>query len=376
MIETISTSQALCERLRELIRREGPITFHDWMRTALYDPALGYYCREGNTKWGREGDYRTSPERSPLFAATFARYFARLYEELERPSEWTIVEAGAGDGRFAYVVLKTLQEFFPDVFAATRYFIDEVSSTSRAQARKRLQPFAERVEFRNLDDETDEWTVNPGIVFSNELLDAFPIHRVTMQNGELREFYVALGANGEFEWTLGPLSKSTIGSYLDELDFELTEGEVAEVNLEIEQWLNRVANRLRRGFLITVDYGLTAGELYVSSAAGGRGGSTLRSFHRHEIVSDVLARPGDQDLTTTVDWTFVQRAGEHLVFQLVKFERLDKFLLAAGLLDQLELESGGSYSEAAKLGLSTGAREMILPGGMAASFQVLVQNKN
>ncbi len=95
-----SNSLSLAQRLKEQIRREGPITFHDWMKAALYDPVGGYYRRADLKRWGREGDYRTSPERSELFTATFARYFAKLYDELQRPSHWTIVEAGAGSGTF------------------------------------------------------------------------------------------------------------------------------------------------------------------------------------------------------------------------------------------------------------------------------------
>ena len=132
---------ALGERIRERIRREGPITFCDWMRMALYDEDEGYYCRSDRQKWGRAGDYRTSPERSSLFAATFARYFARLYEQLGRPREWTIVEVGAGDGRFAGGVLETLQDSFPSVFSATRYVVDEAGSHSRSLAQERLEPF-------------------------------------------------------------------------------------------------------------------------------------------------------------------------------------------------------------------------------------------
>ena len=98
---------SLAERLKETIQREGPVTFHDWMKAALYDPAGGYYRRPDLQRWGREGDYRTSPERSELFAATFARYFAKLYSELQQPEDWTIVECGVGNGSFAAGVLHT-----------------------------------------------------------------------------------------------------------------------------------------------------------------------------------------------------------------------------------------------------------------------------
>src|SRR5690242_20705955 len=121
-----SHAPTLADRLRERIERDGPITFHDWMQAALYDEHDGYYRRAGRLRQGRAGDYRTAPETSPLFGATFARYFAQCYSELCSPSKWTIVEKGAGRGDFAHAVLVTLRDNFPAVFAATRYLIDEI----------------------------------------------------------------------------------------------------------------------------------------------------------------------------------------------------------------------------------------------------------
>jgi len=371
MIQTIPNTSTLAARLRERIKSEGPIPFCDWMEAALYDPQDGYYCRTDRTKWGREGDYRTSPERSSLFAATFARYFAKLYGELGSPTRWTIVEAGAGDGRFASGVLQTLQRSFPDVFAATSYVIDEVSSHSRSLARERLQPFADRVELKKLVDAE----VDPGVVFSNELLDAFPVHRVTRQDTGLREFYVGVGDDGNFEWLLGaprPDSSPRLLEYFEECGVQLGEGQIAEVSLEIEEWLRRVADKMRKGYVVTVDYGLAAEDL--CSATANQGG-TLRGFHRHEFVDDLLARPGEQDLTATVNWSFVKSVGARLGLEIVEFERQDRFLLAAGLLEQLEVEARQCKGEAGRLRISTAAREMILPDGMASHFQVLVQTK-
>ncbi len=368
MIETIHSAPALAERIRERIEREGPITFCDWMRMALYDEREGYYCRDDRQKWGRAGDYRTSPERSSLFAATFARYFARLYEQLGSPREWTIVEVGAGDGRFASGVLETLQESFPSVLSATRYLVDEAGSYSRSLARERLEPFLDRVEFRALDDVE----VDPGLVFTNELLDAFPVHRVIMHGSQFQEFYVTVGADGDFHWTVGTPSTPRLADYFAQCGIQLADGGLAEVNLEIEEWLRKVSSKIHAGYLITVDYGASAEDLY-RSAAPAQG--TLRSFHQHRIVEDVLAQPGEHDLTTTVDWSFVKRIGERLGFELIEFDRQDKFLLAAGLLNQCEVETQRSEGEAAKLRLRTAAREMILPDGMAAHFQVLVQKK-
>jgi SAM-dependent MidA family methyltransferase len=131
--------------------------------------------------------------------------------------------------------------------------------------------------------------------------------------------------------------------------------------------------KLRQGYLVTVDYGAHADDLYSPQAAGE---GTLRGFHRHQFVADLLARPGEHDLTTTVNWSFVKSVGADLGLEVVDFQRQDKFLLAAGLLQQLEIAVRECEDQAEALRLSTAAREMVLPTGMAAHFQVLVQKKS
>lgn len=365
-----SGAPTLAERLRARIRRAGSITFRDWMEAALYDEHSGYYFRRDLKRWGRAGDYRTAPERSPLFAATFASYFAKLYEELGAPRDWTIFEAGAGAGDFAHGVLQTLQRDYPHIFSATRYVIDEASTDARERARQRLSEFTGQVEFRRLS-ETSE-AVNEGIVFSNELLDAFPVHRVTMHDGKLFELFVGLDEANEFIWTKHEPSTPQLNDYLARSGVELSEGQIAEVNFEVEGWMRYAANVFKRGYLILVDYGAEASDLY---SASHRRSGTLRTFHHHSFAEDVLSRSGEQDLTTTIDWTNVKRIGAALGLQTFSFERQDKFLLHAGLLDQLERMTRAAPGEADALILTSGARELILPGGMSERFQVLVQKK-
>jgi SAM-dependent MidA family methyltransferase len=145
-----------------------------------------------------------------------------------------------------------------------------------------------------------------------------------------------------------------------------------EINLAVDEWLTSIASRLLYGYLVTVDYGAEASELY---GITGREQGTLRAFRRHQLVDDFLAHPGEQDLTTTIDWTFVMTRGERLGLETVEFARQDHFLLKAGLLEELEAIAAEAGSEAEKLRLRTSSREMILPDGMAARFQVLVQQK-
>ncbi|HEX8493065.1 MAG TPA: SAM-dependent methyltransferase [Pyrinomonadaceae bacterium] len=358
----------LADRLRQRIRRSGPVTFHEWMTAALYDPVEGYYYRRDLTRWGRTGDYRTSPERSPLFAATFARYFARLYEELGAPARFTIVEGGAGAGHFAAGVLETLRRDYPKIFAATRYVIDEASNDATERARATLNPFTERVEFQSFTKK--EAPLGEAIVFANELLDAFPVHRVTMRAGQLLELCVGCDAAGGFVWVECEPSTPRLVDYLQRLQVKLAEGQTAEINLEAVDWIARVASILQRGFLIMVDYGAEADELYNSNT---RRSGTLRAFHQHQFADDVLAHPGQQDLTTTVDWTSIKNACAQSGLQTVLFERQDRFLLQAGLLEELERLSANASSEAVAASLRVSARHMILPDAMSASFQVLVQ---
>lgn len=367
----VSTT-SLSERLRERIAREGPITFRDWMNASLYDAESGYYCRADRERWGPGGDYRTSPELTPLFAATFAGYFAKLYRELGEPAAWQIVECGAGNADFANDLLTRLERDFPQAFAAATYVVDEASKHSGEVARERLRRFSDRLEFAGIQ------TIKPGagVVFANELLDAFPVHRVVLRDGEYREFYVTADSEGHFQWIEGDLSsrlQAGLLGYLRLSGVEPADGVVFEVNFGIEEWLGRVAGVLSNGFLIIVDYGAAADQLF-SVTANVHG--TLRGFRQHEFVDDLLVNPGEHDLTSTVNWSVVKSIAEKLGFELLEFAQQDQFLLARGFLEQLGAETAMAVSESQRLRLSHQAREMILPDGMSSFFQVMVLKKN
>jgi SAM-dependent MidA family methyltransferase len=360
------TLETLEQRLRERIRRDGPITFYEWMKTALYDPIDGYYCRAGRRQ-GRSGDYRTAPELSPLFAATFADYFAKLFAALESPHAFTICEAGAGEGEFASGVLSSLQKYHPDVFHATTYVLDEVSRDARSQAAARLAPFNEKIEIRSLGA-----TKNPfdcGIIFSNELIDSFPVHRVVRREGNLQELCVDWKSD-RFTWTDCEVTPAVM-EYLQRCGIRIGDGQIIEVNLDAEKFIARAASVLKSGFIVTVDYGAERAELLSDEH---RFHGTLRAFRRHQFADDPLSHPGKQDLTTTVDWTQIREAGRRAALETVRFERLDQFLLAEGLLEKLEMLADG-LPDSQVLRLRASVRELIMPDGMAPSFQVLVHRK-
>jgi SAM-dependent MidA family methyltransferase len=186
----------------------------------------------------------------------------------------------------------------------------------------------------------------------------------------LSEFYVTIDSSGDFGWTTGPLSTPRLAEFCKA--YELVAGQVIEINLAIDDWLSQVAAKLEHGYVITVDYGAEAVDLYDHLQ---RPEGTLRGFASHSFVDDLLSKPGEYDLTSSVNWTQVKATSEKLGFEVVEFASQDKFLLTAGLLDQLEYRLGRAETDAEKTALTIGAREMILPGGMASSFQVLVQKR-
>lgn len=368
MISTAAeTELSLSDRLRARIRREGPISFHDWMQAALYDEREGYYCRRDIERRGRLGDYRTAPERTPLFAATFARYFIKLFEQLGSPSSWTIVEVGAGFGEFAAGILDHLKSNQPKIFAATTLLIDEAAEDGRERIASNLAGFEDVFRFARLNEINAELPF--GIVVSNELIDAFPVHRVVLRNGELRSLYVGLDQD-RFVWREQEIEAS-LADYCARAGFQLVEGQIVEINLAADEYVHEVASRLRRGFVVTVDYGAERAELVGSPY---RREGTLRAAYHHQFANNVLLEPGRRDLTTTIDWTQIMEAGAREGLKTIRFQRLDRFLLEEGILDELE-KRAGDVTEAGSLHLRAGAREMIMPDGMAASFDVLVQKK-
>jgi SAM-dependent MidA family methyltransferase len=209
-----------------------------------------------------------------------------------------------------------------------------------------------------------------GIVFSNELLDAFPVNRVVMREGRLRQLYVGLDQDG-FVWVESELEKS-VADYCDRIGLTLAEGQIFEISLDAEGFIARVAGLLDRGYVVTVDYGAARKDLLTDP---GRHDGTLRAYRRHQFGDNVLAKPGEQDLTTTIDWTQIVEAGARAGLETIRFDQLDQFLIAEGLLDRLGDITRSVMDRAEAMRLTTSARKLILPTGMAASFQVLVQEK-
>ena len=352
-------------RLKERIKFSGAITFCEWMDAALYGEPDGYYVRSDKIRWGRKGDYRTAPEISPLFAATFANYFAKLFE---KQNELTIIECGAGNGLFAFEVLRTLQEQFPSLFNSARYLIDELSEASRQRIKERLQSFSSHIEFCNLKEISTP--IQNAVIFSNELIDAFPVNRVALREGKLKEIFVDLNSNDEFVLIEKEPSTPRLAEYITKNKIKSLENQTIEINLAADDWLKHIAKILKNGFVVTVDYGVNAEDLYDFNP---HPNGTLRAFSKHEIIDEWLSHAGEVDLTTTVNWAAFQQTGEENNLETISLEPLDKFLLRVGLLEQLETATNKQENEIEKIRLRSGVKDLILPNGLGATHQVLVQ---
>jgi SAM-dependent MidA family methyltransferase len=318
---------------------------------------------------------------SSLFAATFAGYFAKLFAKLGSPEQFTIIEMGAGPGEFAKGVLTTLQCEYREVFDAASYIVEEFSASSRADCVARLTEFSDRVTVRSptvREGNLRELTLSEagasdgitGVIFSNELIDAFPVNRVVMRDGGLRQLFVGVD-DSQFVWRETELDEP-VAAYCERIGLKLREGQIAEINLDADAFVAHAASLLERGYVITVDYGAERTALLNSVE---RQQGTLRAFRAHQFADDVLAHPGQQDLTTTIDWTQMKEAGDRHRLRAVRFNRLDQFLSDSGLLHRIETIVQTTTDVAAAAQLTASAREMILPAGMASAFQVLIQEK-
>ena len=321
---------ALAEIIRSEAARAGAIPFACFMELALYHPIHGYYERTAPTV-GRQGDFFTSVSVGSLFGELLAFQFAEWLAELgtrnaqrgQADAPLQIVEAGAHDGRLAADILGWLHASRPELFAILDYRIVEPSPRRRARQEETLRAFAGRVRWFAQLSELAVAPPSPGIngvLFANELLDAFPVHRFGWDGAARRWFEWGVRCdNDRFVWVRLPVPDefpaSSLGfrdslAELETLNPELLavlpDGFTTEIAPAATAWWRQAAASLRHGRLLTLDYGLTTEQFFTPSRAGG----TLRAYHRHQAGADLLTQPGEQDLTAHVNFTALAAAGE------------------------------------------------------------------
>jgi len=356
-------------RLIARIERDGPITFRDFMQAALYDSEHGYYNTERG-KIGPQGDYYTSSNVHPAFGGVLARAFVALWSELVPvggPQPMRIVEMGAGTGRLAFDVLTELRDQHLEAFRRVDYTIVESSPEMLRRERELLGGFDGRVCWSTLE-ELQSAPIE-GIFFSNELVDALPAHRVRLTQSGIEEEYVT-SAGDRLALSWGQPSTHALIDYLDRAGVRLAAGQTIEINLDAIEWLGRVSSAIGRGFLVTIDYGDVSSLLYAQDRREG----TLRSFYKHRLVDSPLERPGEQDITASVNFTALVEYGADFGLETLSYERQVAFLVRMGLIDMIvERESANPALE--DLSKRLALKNLFVPGGVSDNFRVLIQKK-
>ena len=355
--------------LREEIAQAGPITFARFMDLALYHPEHGYYTglssNPEHERIGWNGDYYTNSDVHEALGWAIAKQLAEMDEVLDRPLPFTVVEMGAGKGLLARDILTCVADRYHDLFARVSYVLVDRSPMHRHVQQQTLAEWidipgkvvwAEDLTSLGRDSVT-------GVLLSNELVDAFPVHRVRMNQGRQEELYVDLSQD-QFRETPGPLSTPALSDYFSRLDITLQEGACTEVNLAAVDWMQEVARALTRGYVITIDYGHAAHDLYGPDRRQG----TLLGYYRHMIAEDPLIRVGEQDLTSHVDFTTLAQVGQEAGLDLTGFTNQMGFLISLGVESFLEsLEPGSPEFQAIV--------QLLRPEGMGRTFKLLIQQK-
>lgn len=311
----------------ERIQREGPITFAEYMRMALYEPGYGYYVT-GPARMGWEGDYYTSTDVSNFFAHCMGRQLQQLWEKLGSPNPFLLLEQGGGRGDLSRGVQDWSGEKSPDFAQALTCLTEDMRTGQDVR----------------LESQESDALPKPHVIISNELVDAFPVHVVEKRDNQLYEVYVD-ALSGRLREVLDVPESSEVTEYLDTYAIpwqSYQDGWRAEINLDAETWIRQIAQRLQTGYLLTIDYGEKAKNLYTPYRYRG----TLASYFQHQLTERNLARPGEQDLTAHVNFSSLIAEGRRQGLKLVKYTTQKDWLEELGINEELDELRSSQYAEA------------------------------
>ncbi|MCY3727808.1 MAG: SAM-dependent methyltransferase [Nitrospira sp.] len=366
-----SPDSPLMQHITALIRETGPLTFARFMELALYDEEHGYYMTGGGSSRttspiGREGgDFFTAPSLSPILAKCLVRQLEEIDERLGHPPVFHLVEMGPGDGTLLRDILQECREQQASFLPRLACIPVERSPVFRRRQQETLAGWKEQGEgIQWVDDLQSIVDASlTGTLLSNELVDAFPVHRVRMGQDGLQELYVTSRDHALQERWAEP-STPELASFLSDLDVELPVGFTTEINLEAVKWIKQVARVLDRGVVITIDYGHTAQDYFAPERKNG----TLMGYHRHTVSTNPYTRVGEQDLTAHVNFSSLAHTGEQAGLTTTGFTNLQHFLMSLGID---ELVKGWDQESA----VVRAAARLLRPHGMGTTFKVLMQHK-
>jgi SAM-dependent MidA family methyltransferase len=365
----------LLEEIIGRIRRspDGTIPFDEYMDLCLYFPRFGYYAGD-IVRTGKDGDFYTSAHIGGFMGKMLARYIARRSAASCSGSDrFLLAEWGGGAGEMAVQVLDELRNTFPDVYERLDFLSVETSPAHRRRQERRLSGHAGKTAW--IDG--DEWEraaarYDRAVVWSNELLDAFPVKRAVYESGGWREIRVGWNERNErLEERRLPLRDAALAAYLEQKPVEWQEGQQVEVNFRAMEWIRRMAASLpAAATLITIDYGDEDAELFAPHRLFG----TLRGYRRHTVTDDPFATPGEQDLTAHVNFSDLIACGREAGFDGHRLVTQQQFLVEAGILEELrEHRSADPFHPDARANRMI--RQLLLSDHMSELFKVLIQWK-
>jgi SAM-dependent MidA family methyltransferase len=349
------------------------IPFREYMELCLYHETLGYY-RNSATKIGKAGDFYTSSSVGTAMGEMLAAYVVNQWRQLDlNDCTLSLVEWGGGNGRLALHLLDELQRLEVPCYNRTTYTMIESSEFHQGLQKNNLESHAQRLRYCTEQQWLAE-TIEPKtyiIVIANELLDAFPVHRLRFHNNQLQESYVAWDESTQaFIEIWKPLQDMKLQNYADTEIKEWMNDQIVEVNLAADTWIYNIANRICDGQVILIDYGDTAEELYARHRHLG----TLMCYRKHQASDNPLIYQGEQDITAHVNFTACIRAGRNAGFSEHKLTTQREFLVNQGILHKLQDNyDPNPFSEAAKRNRSI--RQLLVSDQMSELFKVLILTK-
>jgi SAM-dependent MidA family methyltransferase len=335
------------------------ISYADFISAALYHPEFGYYMSE-KQKIGREGDFITTSNISDLYGRLVAKWVSSIYKEQQLPA--VFCEIGAGNGRFAKAFL---DEWKQSMEIPLKYIIVESSPFHRKLQNQLLSSDYSIIQAESLSE------INPfeGIVFSNELFDAFPVHVIEKEQGQLFEIVVGIKDESLYEQKI-PLTNQKILSFLQESNLYLKDSQRIEIPLAMEIMLQNISRVLQKGLMVTADYGYTNEEWMEPLHRKG----SLRGYYQHKMIDNVLQYPGEMDITSHIHFDYLIEKGGHCGLNFLTKLRQDEFLLKAGILHELTSHyDPNPFSEVSKR--NRAIRSLIMPGGISTYFNIIIQQK-
>jgi SAM-dependent MidA family methyltransferase len=356
-----SDMNPLQQKIIERIKTEGPLPFKTFMEMALYEPGLGYYSSD-NIEIGRAGDFYTSQHVHPAFGAMIAVQLEEMWATMGRPSDFYVIEPGAGAGLMCLDILQYLQD--KEFFHALTYLLVEINPSVQLKQKNVLKKYEDKIRWASTLRAVGN---RRGCILSNELLDAFPVHLVEM-NEEIKEIYITYSNDSSFLEIRMPLSTPALTDYFEEFSVQLPKGYRTEINLRIKDWLQSANEILPEGFILTIDYGYPSREYYSEE----RNKGTLLCYHRHQVHEDPYINIGHQDITAHVNFSSVKKWGELFGFRTLGFCRQGTYLISLGIdgvIRKLFADSPDYLFEVARI------KRLIFPGTLGETHKVMVQYK-